>query len=187
MKKRFLGIVVVGVLGLGVWSSCNKTNSSLRLPSMMQFVLSQNWRLDTVIFVQDEGDDTLTMREVPGFATSRIKFFDRQDSSFVFTDVSNPTWTTPDNSDSVFRYTYGKWAISPTQDSLYLYSQDTVHLKNYARSWVISKNDSTTTLYAEYVDTVGNPRYIPTEDRSETNEPYLYRRKKVVFVKSTFY
>lgn len=172
MKKRIFQILAFGLLFWGFLASCNKSNSSTPLPSMMSYLQNQNWRLDTVFM----GDDTLTMADVPGFSTSNIRFYNRMDSSFVFKDVLNPYLTAPDSRDSIFRYAYGKWAMSPAEDSIYIYSQDTINARGYAASWAISKVDSTSTLYADYVDTV-----------ARTTGDTVFLRKRAVFVKSTFY
>ena len=178
MKKRLFRIIGLGSMALFVANlvSCDKSNSSTPLPSMMAFMLNQNWRLDTVILFKDTETDTLTMADIPGFATSNIRFYNRLDSSFVFRDVLNPAATGPDGIDSVFRYTYGGWAMNAYQDSIYLYSQDTVHARGYVESWAISKVDASTTLYADYVDTIAVP-----------GKTAVYLRKRAVFVKSTFY
>ncbi|PZP47045.1 MAG: hypothetical protein DI598_11480 [Pseudopedobacter saltans] len=176
MKKRIFQILGIGLMFWAIMVSCNKSNSSTPLPTMMNYVLNQNWRLDTVIFMEDGVNDTLTMADVPGFSTSNIRFYNRLDSSFVFKDVLNAYLTGPDGRDSIFRYTYGKWAMSPAEDSIYLYSQDTVNARGYAASWSISRIDSTSTLYADYVDTV-----------ARTVGDTVFLRKRAVFVKSTFY
>lgn len=176
MKKRIFQILAFGLLSWGIMASCNKSNSSTPLPSMMSYLQNQNWRLDTVIFIGDASSDTFTMADVPGFSTSNIRFYNRTDSSFVFKDVLDSYLTGPDSRDSIFRYAYGKWAMSPAEDSIYVYSQDTINARGYAASWAISKVDSTSTLYADYVDTV-----------ARTTGDTVFLRKRAVFVKSTFY
>ncbi len=177
MKKRLVQIIGLGSVAMffAVLASCNKSNSSTSLPSMMDFMLNKNWRLDTVIVINDTGSDTLTMGDVPGFSTSIIRFYNRKDSSFVFSDVLNPTQTGPDGRDSIFRYAYGRWAMNDYQDSIYLYSQDTVKARGYNAAWAISRNDSTSTLYADYVDTVARA------------QDTIFLKKRAIFVKSTFY
>ncbi|WP_447641846.1 MULTISPECIES: hypothetical protein [Chitinophagaceae] len=177
MKKTLFQIIGMGSLAaiVAIIASCNKSNSGTPLPSMMDFVLNKEWRLDTVIVTRDEGLDTLTMADVPGFSTSNIKFYNRLDSSFVFRDVLSAAATGPDNRDSIFRYTYGRWAMNDYQDSIYLYSQDTVRAKNYKAAWAVSRNDSATILYADYADTI--PRATDT----------VVLKKRAIFVKSTFY
>lgn len=178
MKKRLLQIIGLGSVAMffAVLASCNKSNSSTPIPPMMDFMLNTNWRLDTVIIYNSASTDTLTMAEVPGFATSNIRFYNREDSSFVFRDVLNSAETGPDGRDSIFRYAYGRWAMSDSQDSVYLYSQDTVKAKGYKASWAISRNDSTAMLYADYVDTV-----------AAAQQGTILLKKRAVFVKSTFY
>lgn len=176
MKKSTFLILGGISLFLSILVSCNKSNSSTPLPSMMSYLINQNWRLDTVILTEDTGEDTLTMADVPGFSTSYIKFYNRLDSSFVFRDVLNSALTGPDSRDSIFRYAYGRWSLSAAEDSIYLYSQDTVKAKGYLASWAVTRVDSTSLLYADYVDTVA---------RSGGDTAFL--RKRAVFVKSTFY
>ncbi|MFT4204689.1 MAG: hypothetical protein QM610_12360 [Chitinophagaceae bacterium] len=175
-QLRLVGLGYVAMLG-AILASCNKSNSSAPLPSMMDFMLSTNWRLDSIVVVEGSVSDTLTMADVPGFSTSSIRFYNREDSSFVFRDVLDATLTGPDGKDTLFQYAYGRWALSDLQDSIYLYSQDSVKAKDYTRAWAVSKNDSTSTLYADYADTV----YRGVDVGS------VILQKRVVFVKSTFY
>ena len=176
MKKRFFWLgCVVFAFGICV-VSCDKSNSSTPLPSMMNYVLNQNWRIDTVITMDGTANDTLTMADVPGFATSNIRFYNRLDSSFVFRDILNSSVQGPDNRSDVFRYTYGKWSMNPTEDSIHLYSEDTVNARGYKALWAVGKVDSASVLYANYTDTI-----------TQGTNPPIYSRKKVVFVKSTFY
>lgn len=172
--NRFLLIISLGLSLMFLTTSCNKSNSSLPLPEMMQYVLSNDWRIDSVILISTSGENTVyNMGNTPGLVTSSVKFYNNSDTSFVFEDSEEPSLVGPDGSTDLFVYNYGKWNMNADQDEISIYSKSVKATDStyYSANWHILEA-ANNRLVVSYVDTVPMTR--------QTN------LKRVIFAKNTF-
>ncbi|QES89596.1 hypothetical protein [Rhizosphaericola mali] len=175
--KFFNKFLLIGFFGLSCMllaASCDKSNSSLALPNMMQYVQSNDWRIDSIIFISTSGDDSiLNMGTTPGLVTSSVKFYNNSDTSFVFEDSETPSLAGPDGSTDLFVYNYGKWSLNAAQDSISIYSKSVKATDStyYSANWRIL-DTTQSRLVISYIDTV-----------PLTRQTYS---KRVIFAKNTF-